>query len=59
MRQERRRHEPAATDADEIYRNNRTATRTALENGAQRLPATADVIAAREAPSNPFYTPEV
>lgn len=50
---------PAATDADEIYRNNRTATRTALENGAQRLPATADVIAAREAPSNPFYTPEV
>ncbi|WP_438354136.1 formaldehyde-activating enzyme [Microbacterium sp. CJ88] len=50
---------PAATDADEIYRNNRTATRTALENGAQRFPATADVIAAREAPSNPFYTPEV
>jgi 5,6,7,8-tetrahydromethanopterin hydro-lyase len=50
---------PAATDADEIYRNNRVATRTAIENGARRLPETADVIAARDTPSNPFYTPEV
>lgn len=49
---------PAATDADDIYRNNRIATRTAIENGARRLPATADVIAARGAPSNPFYTPK-
>lgn len=48
---------PAAVDADEIYRNNRTATRTALENGARLLPATDEVIAARHTPANPFYTP--
>jgi 5,6,7,8-tetrahydromethanopterin hydro-lyase len=50
---------PAATDADEIYRNNREAARTAIENGARRLPDAASVIAARDAPSNPFYTPKV
>lgn len=49
---------PAATDADEIYRNNREAARTAIRNGARHLPATADVLAARDTPANPFYTPQ-
>jgi 5,6,7,8-tetrahydromethanopterin hydro-lyase len=49
---------PAATVADEIYRNNREATRTALANAVRMLPATADVVEARHAPSNPFYTPQ-
>lgn len=49
---------PAATDADEIYRNNRAATRAALENGRYDLPEIDDVLAARDAPTNPFYTPK-
>jgi 5,6,7,8-tetrahydromethanopterin hydro-lyase len=49
---------PAADDADTIYRNNREATRTALQSGANLLPATGDVIAARDRPANPFYTPK-
>jgi 5,6,7,8-tetrahydromethanopterin hydro-lyase len=49
---------PAAVDPDEIYRNNRNATRTALENGLRGLPDTSAVIEARATPSNPFYTPE-
>jgi 5,6,7,8-tetrahydromethanopterin hydro-lyase len=48
---------PSATDADEIYRNNRLAVRTALENGLRGLPTTDEVLAARDQPSNPFYTP--
>lgn len=48
---------PAATDAEQIYRNNRQAAREAIRNGAQSLPRTEDVLAAREAPSNPFFTP--
>lgn len=48
---------PGADDADTVYRNNREATRTALANGAARLPALTDVLAARSAPTNPFYTP--
>jgi len=48
---------PGADDADAVYRNNREATRTALANGAADLPALADVLAARDEPSNPFYTP--
>lgn len=49
---------PGADDADTVYRNNREATRTALRNGADHLPATSDVIAARNTPTNPFYTPK-
>jgi 5,6,7,8-tetrahydromethanopterin hydro-lyase len=49
--------DPAADDADEVYRNNREATRTALTNGARGLPSTEDVLAARTHPHNPFYTP--
>ncbi|GEP40002.1 aldehyde-activating protein [Nocardioides psychrotolerans] len=48
---------PAADDADEVYRNNREATMTALTNGAQRLPSTDEVLAARQDLHNPFYTP--
>jgi 5,6,7,8-tetrahydromethanopterin hydro-lyase len=48
---------PTATDPEEVYRNNRLATRTALENGLRGLPSLDDVLAAREHPSNPFYTP--
>lgn len=48
--------DPAADDADAVYRNNREATATALRNGARGLPTAAQVLAARHAPSNPFYT---
>ena len=47
---------PAADDADTVYANNRLSVLTALRNGAERLPTSADVIAARHRPSNPFYT---
>lgn len=47
---------PGADDADAVYRNNREATRTALRNGVEHLPALDDVLAARNAPRNPFYT---
>ncbi|SDI92814.1 5,6,7,8-tetrahydromethanopterin hydro-lyase [Lentzea albidocapillata subsp. violacea] len=49
---------PGADDADTVYRNNREATRTALANGAKDLPAIDAVLAAKDTPSNPFYTPE-
>ncbi len=47
---------PAADDADQVYRNNREATRTALANGAAALPELDEVLAARHAPHNPFFT---
>ncbi|NKE61723.1 formaldehyde-activating enzyme [Lentzea sp. PSKA42] len=49
---------PGADDADAVYRNNREATRTALANAALDLPAIDAVLAAKDTPSNPFYTPE-
>lgn len=48
---------PGADDPDAVYRNNREATCTALSNGARALPRLDDVLAARHAPSNPFFTP--
>jgi len=48
---------PGADDQDAVYRNNREATRTALTNGSTRFPSVEEVLAARSAPSNPFYTP--
>lgn len=48
---------PAANDADEVFRNNREATATALRSGALGLPAIVDVLAARGDVHNPFYTP--
>ncbi len=47
---------PAAADAGLVYRNNRLATRTALQNGRLGLPTAAEVLAARQAPWNPFFT---
>ncbi|PPF85611.1 formaldehyde-activating enzyme [Subtercola sp. Z020] len=49
---------PAADDAEQVYENNRLSVRTALENGTRLLPATADIVAARDSASNPFYTPK-
>ena len=48
---------PDAEDADAVYRNNRLATRRALEAGRRGEPRLADVLAARDAPENPFYPP--
>lgn len=48
---------PAANDADEVYRNNREATLTALTNGSRGLPSTDEVLAVRDSPHNPFYMP--
>jgi 5,6,7,8-tetrahydromethanopterin hydro-lyase len=47
---------PAASDAGLVYANNRAATREALRAGATGLPALADVLGAREHPSNPYFT---
>lgn len=47
---------PAAMDADLVYRNNREAVRTALAAGAEGLPNLDDVLAARAHPHNPFYS---
>ncbi|QNN51891.1 formaldehyde-activating enzyme [Nocardioides mesophilus] len=46
---------PAAADADLVYRNNREAVRTALAAGASGHPDLDDVLAARAHPRNPFY----
>jgi len=49
---------PNARSAGLVYRNNRAATRNALQAGAQGTPKVADVLAAKDAPYNPFFTPE-
>jgi len=46
---------PAARDADQVYTNNRTATREALRAGVAGTPQLAEVLAARHRPFNPFY----
>ncbi len=46
---------PAAADADLVYANNRAATRAALDAGRRSQPTTAEVLAARAAPVNPYY----
>jgi 5,6,7,8-tetrahydromethanopterin hydro-lyase len=48
---------PAAKHADLVYKNNRAATRNALANGVAGTPKAADMLAARNAPHNPFFTP--
>ena len=47
---------PAAKDADQVYANNRAATKQALRSGAEGLPQIADVLSAADRPTNPFYT---
>jgi 5,6,7,8-tetrahydromethanopterin hydro-lyase len=49
--------DPAAREAEAVYRNNRAATRAALAAGAAGAPAIGDVLAARARPSNPFFEP--
>ncbi|WP_022884594.1 formaldehyde-activating enzyme [Glaciibacter superstes] len=49
---------PGADDAQTVYANNRKSVRTALENGSRLLPNTDEVIAARNTPTNPFFTPQ-
>ena len=50
---------PAADDAELVFANNRESARIALSNGAASLPETDAVIAARDSPTNPFFTPKV
>jgi 5,6,7,8-tetrahydromethanopterin hydro-lyase len=47
---------PNASDDDAVYRNNRTATATALRNGAAGLPRPEDVAPHVARPTNPFYS---
>ena len=47
--------DPAAADEELVYANNRTATFQAIHAGAKHLPRLADVLAARETPSNPYF----
>jgi len=49
--------DPAARDADAVYRNNRAATRAALAAGRANEPKLDTVLAARLAPRNPFFSP--
>ena len=46
---------PAARDAEAVYRNNREATRAALAAGRDRKPGIDEVLAARAHPFNPFF----
>ena len=48
---------PAARDADQVYANNRAATREALRAAVAGTPQMAEVLAARHRPFNPFYAP--
>jgi formaldehyde-activating enzyme len=46
-----------AEDAALVYENNSVATRLALEAAVQQRPGVDDVLAARAAPQNPYFTP--
>lgn len=48
---------PAASDADAVFANNRKATTEALGAGARSRPLVEDVVAARDDAWNPFYRP--
>jgi 5,6,7,8-tetrahydromethanopterin hydro-lyase len=47
---------PAARNADQVYANNRAATREALRAGVAGTPQVAEVLAVRDRPANPFYS---
>jgi 5,6,7,8-tetrahydromethanopterin hydro-lyase len=49
---------PNARNAGLVYRNNRAATRNALQAGDQGTPKLADVLAAKDTPSNPYFSAE-
>lgn len=46
---------PAASDEDAVFSNNREATLTALRNARDGAPPVAEVLAARTEPWNPFF----
>ena len=46
---------PAATDEEAVFANNREATLVALRNGRAGRPGIDDVLAARGEPTNPFF----
>jgi 5,6,7,8-tetrahydromethanopterin hydro-lyase len=46
-----------ADDGEAVYANNVEATLGALRAASERKPAVQDVLAARETPTNPFFTP--
>ncbi|MDQ3993210.1 MAG: formaldehyde-activating enzyme [Actinomycetota bacterium] len=46
-----------ADDDEVVYGNNAEATLGALRAAAERRPRTEDVLGARDAPGNPFFTP--
>jgi 5,6,7,8-tetrahydromethanopterin hydro-lyase len=48
--------DPAARDAEAVYRNNRAATRAALASGRADEPALERVLEARVTPQNPFFS---
>jgi 5,6,7,8-tetrahydromethanopterin hydro-lyase len=50
--------DPAARDAEAVYRNNRAATRAALANGRTGEPKLDRVLEARLTPRNPFFVPK-
>ena len=47
----------AADDARAVYENNAAATHAALAAGCEGRPALEEILAARERPFNPFFTP--
>jgi 5,6,7,8-tetrahydromethanopterin hydro-lyase len=47
--------DPEASDTDLVYANNRAATVAALRAGRERSPALEAILAAGDAPSNPFF----
>jgi 5,6,7,8-tetrahydromethanopterin hydro-lyase len=47
---------PAAREAALVYRNTRAATRAALQAAQAGTPTVADMLAARHAPANQFFT---
>lgn len=49
--------DPAAQDPQTVYENNRAATCSALTAGAGSQPSLDDVLGARGAPANPFFSP--
>jgi 5,6,7,8-tetrahydromethanopterin hydro-lyase len=48
---------PAARDAEKVYANNRAATKEALRAGVAGTPQMIEVLAVRDRPFNPFYSP--
>ena len=47
--------DPAASDEEAVFINNRAATSAALRAGAQHLPRLAEVLAAAAEPRNPYF----